>query len=71
MTSGIYQIRCTITGKIYLGSSKNIEHRWHQHRQLRSSEHCARISAAKKGKSKTPESIAKQLATKRARGLIK
>lgn len=33
MTSGIYVIRCKSTGKVYVGSSKNIKLRWRQHRQ--------------------------------------
>jgi uncharacterized small protein (DUF1192 family) len=31
MSMGIYRIRNTITGKIYVGSSTNIEHRWRGH----------------------------------------
>lgn len=31
MTCGIYAIRNTVNGKIYIGSSKNIENRWVQH----------------------------------------
>lgn len=34
MTSGIYLIRCQETGKVYVGSSRNIETRWNQHKQL-------------------------------------
>ena len=30
--SGIYQIRCLPTGKIYIGSAKNLRVRWAQHR---------------------------------------
>ena len=30
--SGIYQIRCLPTGKIYIGSAKNLRVRWEQHR---------------------------------------
>lgn len=33
-TSGIYRIRCTETGKIYIGSSADIDTRWYQHRLL-------------------------------------
>jgi group I intron endonuclease len=37
---GIYQIRCAISGKSYVGSSCRIEARWHTHRrQLRKKEH--------------------------------
>ena len=32
MTSGIYMIRNTVTGKRYIGSSRNIETRWEAHR---------------------------------------
>lgn len=31
MTSGIYQIRCNPTGKVYIGSSCRIEKRWREH----------------------------------------
>lgn len=34
MTSGIYLIRCKETNKVYVGSSKNIERRWQQHRSM-------------------------------------
>jgi group I intron endonuclease len=38
--SGIYQIRNTVNGKIYVGSSKHMETRWRQHRgALRSGIH--------------------------------
>lgn len=30
-TSGIYRITCTTTGKFYIGSSSNLQHRWTQH----------------------------------------
>lgn len=30
-TSGIYQIKCTVNGKIYIGSTIDFRHRWHQH----------------------------------------
>lgn len=30
--SGIYKITCTVTGKIYIGSSVNIRKRWNAHR---------------------------------------
>jgi group I intron endonuclease len=34
--SGIYQIRCIPTGKIYVGSAVNLRKRWDQHhRSLR------------------------------------
>lgn len=32
-TSGIYQIRCIPTGKIYIGSAVNIRERWRKHRE--------------------------------------
>jgi group I intron endonuclease len=32
-TSGIYQIRCIPTDKIYVGSAVNLRHRWAQHRR--------------------------------------
>lgn len=32
MTSGVYQIRNTVNGKCYVGSSVHIERRWRQHR---------------------------------------
>lgn len=31
--SGVYQIRCIPTGKIYVGSAVNISRRWYQHRR--------------------------------------
>jgi len=31
VTSGIYQIRCNPTGKVYIGSSCRIEKRWREH----------------------------------------
>jgi group I intron endonuclease len=34
MTSGVYLIQCSETGKVYVGSSKNIEQRWLQHKYL-------------------------------------
>jgi group I intron endonuclease len=34
MTSGVYQILNTVNGKCYVGSSKNIESRWGQHRSM-------------------------------------
>lgn len=38
--SGIYQIRCAPTGKIYVGSAVNMRARWQQHRsQLRKGTH--------------------------------
>src|SRR5262245_46212173 len=33
-SSGIYQIRCIPTGKIYIGSAANLRARWDQHRRL-------------------------------------
>lgn len=32
--SGIYQILCVPTGKVYIGSSVNIRRRWTQHREM-------------------------------------
>lgn len=32
MTVGIYQIKCLENNKVYIGCSKNIEHRWKQHK---------------------------------------
>jgi Straboviridae intron-associated endonuclease 1 len=38
--SGVYQIRCIPTGKIYVGSAVNLRKRWEQHyRSLRKGEH--------------------------------
>jgi group I intron endonuclease len=31
---GVYEIRCRATGRYYIGSSKDIESRWSQHRSL-------------------------------------
>lgn len=31
--SGVYQIRCISTGKIYVGSTANLKERWYQHRR--------------------------------------
>lgn len=31
--SGVYQIKCRVNGKIYVGSSVNMRHRWSQHRR--------------------------------------
>ena len=33
MDCGIYKITCNVNGKIYIGSSKNIEIRWNSHKQ--------------------------------------
>lgn len=33
-TSGIYQILCVPTGKVYIGSTKNLAYRWKRHAQL-------------------------------------
>jgi group I intron endonuclease len=39
-TSGIYQIRCMPTGKIYIGSAVDLRERWEHHRQsLRRGDH--------------------------------
>src|SRR4051812_8478775 len=32
MTCGIYQIRNTVNGKVYIGSSTNVEGRWRTHK---------------------------------------
>lgn len=34
MTMGIYKIENKVNGKVYIGSSKNIENRWKQHRRM-------------------------------------
>ncbi len=40
MTMGIYKIENKVNGKIYIGSSKNIENRWKKHKyDLRSNNH--------------------------------
>ena len=40
LPSGIYQIHCIPTGKIYIGSTVNFEYRWGQHRsRLRRGDH--------------------------------
>ena len=31
---GVYQIVNKLNGKIYIGSSKNMEKRWHKHKRL-------------------------------------
>lgn len=48
MTSGIYIIRCIPTNKVYVGSSKNIEERWLQHKQmlLKGSHHSIKLQRA-------------------------
>jgi hypothetical protein len=39
-TSGIYQIRCVPTGKIYVGGAVNLRARWYEHqRRLRRGSH--------------------------------
>ncbi len=47
-TSGIYRIRCTLTGKVYIGSSLNIDRRLYGHRRhLASGKHVnAHLQAA-------------------------
>ena len=40
-TCGIYQIRNKVNGKIYIGSSKNIEHRWRGHQKGKTNSHLA------------------------------
>ncbi len=32
--SGIYQIRCLVNGKVYIGSAVNIQERWKNHRSV-------------------------------------
>jgi len=32
-TSGVYQIRCLVNGKVYVGSAINIKKRWNEHRR--------------------------------------
>ncbi|MDF2615449.1 MAG: hypothetical protein K0Q47_104 [Sedimentibacter sp.] len=32
MSCGIYAIKCVVNGKAYVGSSKNIERRWKEHK---------------------------------------
>ena len=40
MISGIYQSKCSINNKIYVGSSKDIHERWKSHiRSLRANKH--------------------------------
>lgn len=40
MKSGIYCIRCTVNGKLYIGSTSNFKQRWKTHRvQLRGGRH--------------------------------
>ena len=40
--SGIYRIRCLVSGKLYVGSSKIIKSRWYQHRRdLRLGKHAS------------------------------
>jgi group I intron endonuclease len=48
MTSGVYLIRCKPTGKVYVGSSKNMEKRWTQHRVLlnRNQHHSFKLQSA-------------------------
>lgn len=43
MSSGIYRIVCTVTGKCYIGSAIQLERRWNEHRsQLRRNIHTNR-----------------------------
>lgn len=53
--AGIYQIRDTVTGKVYVGSAVSLRRRWY--------EHSAKIAAANVGlglgSKKTPETLAK------------
>lgn len=48
MTSGIYQIKHNESGKVYVGSSKNIEGRWRTHRYdlNRNAHHCTHLQHA-------------------------
>jgi group I intron endonuclease len=40
-SSGVYEIRCLVTNRVYVGSSVNVHARWLQHRnRLRSGRHC-------------------------------
>ena len=37
---GVYQIQCSVSGKVYIGSSKHVFNRWYQHRSaLRRGQH--------------------------------
>lgn len=56
--AGIYEIRNTVNGKRYIGSTVNFKRRWWAHR--------AKLSEAHKGKHPTPEAVAKQIASLRA-----
>src|ERR1041384_8799369 len=41
MKSGIYKITNEVTGKFYIGSAKDVDDRWYQHkRDLKSNNHC-------------------------------
>lgn len=48
MASGIYVIRCKSTGKVYVGSSKDIEVRWYHHKQQlkRGTHHSVKLQRA-------------------------
>jgi hypothetical protein len=48
MTAGVYLIRNTVNGKRYVGSSKNVEQRWRQHRHCLNAgtSTCSRLQAA-------------------------
>jgi group I intron endonuclease len=48
MTCGIYRIRNLINGKVYVGSSQNIEQRWRQHRRAlqKHRHHCRHLQRA-------------------------
>lgn len=48
MNSGIYIIRCNLSGKFYIGSAVNINLRWNTHRWelLRNKSHCKKLQTA-------------------------
>jgi group I intron endonuclease len=44
MTCGVYSITNKNNGKIYIGASIDIEHRWREHvRMLKKGDHCNRL----------------------------
>ena len=67
---GIYAIRNVINGRTYIGSSVDIEERWYIHRWALANnrrpliETRAKMSAARKGRAKSPEHRAKIAAAK-------
>jgi predicted GIY-YIG superfamily endonuclease len=52
MTQGIYAITNKLSTKVYIGSSKDIEKRFHQHKQLlaRGKHHQFNVTAEKLGR---------------------